>query len=409
MQTGPSPREQGLSALRQGDAATAARLLADAVRADGNDAESWSALGVALCQLGRGADGIPVLQRAVALRPNAAPVQFNLGRALELQGRLPEALASFRRTLELDPAHTGAGEAVRRVEAKGSTGTSSTLGDFVLTPAPAVAPMPVPTPMVPPPPQAGTYAHMRPAPASPFPPGQQSPPLSGYAPPSPRPYSPPSYSAPPYSAPSRPGGRSAPTRSAMSPWAVLGVVVTVILATGGGLVLILAALLLPAMQRAREAAVRVERQQQERAWPNSSAGYVPPASLTPTSPPPTFRSTPQFRPAPMPELPRAHIAAPQIRQYEMPAPRIRQYEIPQPPRFTPPPIPEPPHFTPPSIPTSPSPRMYFPRSFPGGGGPRFRSGPSATDSGGPAPAPGEPTGAPTPGTSDAAPAPGAVN
>jgi hypothetical protein len=390
METTPSFREQGLSALRQGDATAAARFLSDAVRMDANDAEVWSALGVALCKLRQMPEGLAALQRAVELRPSAAPLHFNLGWALELRGQPVEALASFRRTLELHPAHAGATDGIRRLEAPAPAVAAPTLGDFMLaSDRPAMASLPAVAPVPP-----AAFAPVVKAPATTWLPssGSQAPPLAGYGRPAPM----------TYGGARQQAGAPQAHRSGMSPWAIVGIVFLVLLVAGGGVVMVLAGLFLPAVQRAREAAVRAERRQQERAWPGRPGGTSPVPGYIPRTSTPTFGTAPQFRPSPIPDLPRTRIAEPRLRQYEMPTPRMRQYQIPEPPRFTPPPIPEPPHFTPPDMPMPRSPRMFGPRSFPGGGGPRFRYGPPGAEM----PTPTEPSGTPVPGTTDVAPAPG---
>lgn len=346
MQAGPSFKEQGLLSLRQGDAATAVHFLSDAVRVDPADAEAWAALGVAFCKLGQLAEGVAALQRAVALRPSAAPLQFNLGRALELRGQVPEALECYRRALELDPAHPGAAEATRRLAGKvvvpGSPATP-TLGDFILAAEPSAMAVPAPVAPAAPPP-------FRPSPVT-----QQVSPYAGYSPPA----------TAAYPGPYQPHRPAPPRRSGTSPWVVIAAIFGGLLVAGGAVVLILAAILLPAVQRAREAALRVERRQQESAL-RSMSGYRP--SRPQFSPPVSsirLHTAPIVQPPPTPVMPQTPIVVP----------RPHPVVIPEPPRFTPPPVPEPPHFSPPTIPVPVPPRMLSPHPFPGGDGPRLRYGP----------------------------------
>lgn len=349
MQAGPSFKEQGLLSLRQGDTTTAARVLSDAVRVDPVDAEAWSALGVALCKLGQTGEGVAALQRAVALRPSAAPLQFNLGRALELRGQVPEALECYRRALALDPAHTGAAEATRRLDEKvvvPASPATPALGDFILAAEPSAMAVPAPVAPATPPP-------FRPSPVP-----QQASPYAGYSPPA----------TAAYPGPYQPHRPAPPRRSGTSPWVVIAAIFGGLLVAGGAVVLILAAILLPAVQRAREAALRVERRQQENAW-RSTPGYRPP--MPQFSPPVSgvrLQTTPVVQPPPAPVIPQTRIVVP----------RPQTVIIPEPPRFTPPPIPEPPHFSPPTIPVPAPPRMLPPHPFPGGDGPRFRYGPSGS-------------------------------
>jgi len=400
MQNGPSSKEQGLSALRQGDAASASRLLSEAIRADAADAEAWSGLGVAHCQLGQVPEGVASLRRAVALRPDAAPLHFNLGRALELQGQSLEALGSFQRTLQLDSSHAGAWEALRRVGSAGPSGAAPALGDFALTPAAAADRPAPPAPAAPPVPPS--------APAVPtaFPSAPVRPVYS--APPSIVPPAPPYASSAPYAGSRRPPGAARPANSGTSPWTVLGIILAVVLVGGGALVTVLVAIMLPIVQRARVAAQQAQRQQ-ERAWRNTPGGSSPTFKFSPRTTPPSFRTAPQYRPMPMPEMPRTRIVVPPTRQIEIPQPR----------QFTPPPIPEPPQFTPPtmptrpsiptlrSIPTTPPPRAFYPRTFQGE--PRFRFAPPGTDPSGAPTAPTETAPAPAAGNSDMTPAPAPGN
>lgn len=100
-----SLREQGLQALRQGQIDQAVDLLARAVIADGRDAEAQAFLGVAYSQKGLHAQAKRALQSAVALQPQSASYQFNLGVALEHSGDLQGAAAAYRLALQLNPEH----------------------------------------------------------------------------------------------------------------------------------------------------------------------------------------------------------------------------------------------------------------------------------------------------------------
>ncbi|MCC2672522.1 MAG: Tetratricopeptide repeat [Armatimonadetes bacterium] len=95
MQTELGPRDRGLTALRQGDTTGAVALLTEALRLDPADADACSALGVAFCQTQRPQDGVRALRRAVELRPDRAPLTFNLARGLEMTGQPAAALESY--------------------------------------------------------------------------------------------------------------------------------------------------------------------------------------------------------------------------------------------------------------------------------------------------------------------------
>ncbi|ACG73886.1 Spermine synthase [Anaeromyxobacter sp. K] len=110
----------GVAALGRGDAAGIARLEA-AAQAAPADGVIRQAVAEALVQLGVDADRSSDLARAevlyraaIAAWPRFATAWVNLGRALALEGRLPEALAAERRALDLNPesgsAHRWAAE-----------------------------------------------------------------------------------------------------------------------------------------------------------------------------------------------------------------------------------------------------------------------------------------------------------
>lgn len=178
-----TPRDQGLEALRAGDPARAIESFRQAVQQAPQDGHAWGGLGVAYCQAGRAAEGVGALEKAVVLVPSQASLHYNLGRALEHVQRPVEALAAYRRAVQLDAAHRQASAAVERLSASGDPGWPA-------------AP-PTPTAMVPP-----TPPHL-PAPP-PFPPD----PRGGAPPPGPV-----GLSASP--AGSAPGAGSAPPTAAV--------------------------------------------------------------------------------------------------------------------------------------------------------------------------------------------------
>ena len=171
-------REQGLAALRAGDAAAAVQHLQAAVQQTPNDGQAWGCLGVALCQAKRAGEGVQALEKATGLLPREPTLQFNLGQALELAGRRDGALDAYRRCLNLDGNHAGATAAVKKLS----------------TPV-AAPPRPAPAPAVAAPPAAAPVNGSAPVygatptPAAP----------SAYA-------APPVYGAPPTTGAPRPNG-----------------------------------------------------------------------------------------------------------------------------------------------------------------------------------------------------------
>lgn len=65
----------------------------------------WKLRGVVLCQLGRTADSIAPLRKAVSLEPRDHEAYFNLGNALKELNRLDEAVTCFRKALAIDPTY----------------------------------------------------------------------------------------------------------------------------------------------------------------------------------------------------------------------------------------------------------------------------------------------------------------
>src|SRR5262249_5741502 len=100
-----SPREQGVQALRAGRVDEAIELLAQAVAADGRDAEAHAFLGVAHSQKGCHTRARQSLQSAVALAPGNPHYRFNLGVALERAGDVSGAAEAYRETLVIHPQH----------------------------------------------------------------------------------------------------------------------------------------------------------------------------------------------------------------------------------------------------------------------------------------------------------------
>ena len=80
-------------------------------------------LGNALSEQGKLDEAIACYRRAIELDPKFALAHNNLGVALQDQGKLDEAIACYRKAIELDPkcapAHSNLGDAL---EATGKTG-----------------------------------------------------------------------------------------------------------------------------------------------------------------------------------------------------------------------------------------------------------------------------------------------
>ena len=96
------------SALRELDQLEEARqAFVQAMDRQPNDAKILTNLGTVLKDLGQLSEALPLLQRAVELDGDAVS-HSNLGHALYLQGKLPEATQSFEAALVRDPDHPDA-------------------------------------------------------------------------------------------------------------------------------------------------------------------------------------------------------------------------------------------------------------------------------------------------------------
>jgi Tfp pilus assembly protein PilF len=99
-----SPETQSLMRLvSQGHYREAAALAQAMTQSHPKHAFGWKALGVVLKKVGRSADALAPMKKAIALAPNDAEAHTNLGSILGDLGRYDEAEASFRRALKIDP------------------------------------------------------------------------------------------------------------------------------------------------------------------------------------------------------------------------------------------------------------------------------------------------------------------
>ena len=98
----------------RGDVAAAQISLARAVELDPTSHEASFALGALRCErLGRCAESLDLLQRAIALAPDSVRYEVAAGRAFLQVGRIREARQAFSTAVNLDPssveAHVGLG------------------------------------------------------------------------------------------------------------------------------------------------------------------------------------------------------------------------------------------------------------------------------------------------------------
>jgi superkiller protein 3 len=99
-----------------GDAASAAAVLTEAVKANANDAGAQFNLGVALQATNdfRGAED--AFRKATQLSPNFALAHNNLGLALAAKKKPGEAAAAFRKAVELQPDSLDYRDNLRKAE-----------------------------------------------------------------------------------------------------------------------------------------------------------------------------------------------------------------------------------------------------------------------------------------------------
>ena len=106
----PGPRELDtlLAVFREGRYAEAVTLARTMTEHFPQHAFGWKTLGVVYMQLGRCADALEPMKKAVALSPGDLEAHYNLGVTLQELDRLQEAESSYRRALRIDPHYADA-------------------------------------------------------------------------------------------------------------------------------------------------------------------------------------------------------------------------------------------------------------------------------------------------------------
>ncbi|EAU55752.1 tetratricopeptide repeat protein [Mariprofundus ferrooxydans] len=103
----PQPPQTQINAIAQrlnsGDLETAEKLAQSLARSFPGHAHSWTMLGIVLAQMGRVAESLTPLQKAVNLMPGDSGPHSNLGNALLQLGRLQEAEACYRKAIAVNP------------------------------------------------------------------------------------------------------------------------------------------------------------------------------------------------------------------------------------------------------------------------------------------------------------------
>ncbi|MBV8535210.1 MAG: tetratricopeptide repeat protein [Alphaproteobacteria bacterium] len=98
-----STLEDAIAHHRAGRLEAAERLYEDVLRADPKAADAWQFLGLIALSRGDSADAVARIERAIALKPDAAVYHFNLGLVWYRQGEVSRAIASYRQAIELAP------------------------------------------------------------------------------------------------------------------------------------------------------------------------------------------------------------------------------------------------------------------------------------------------------------------
>ena len=95
--------KQALSLLKENRLVEAGHLLAEVCRTDPSDAEAWFKLGIVNFELNAFSHAETCFRRAIELRPRLDSAYYNLGRSLEFQGKLDEAIAVYQELLRFAP------------------------------------------------------------------------------------------------------------------------------------------------------------------------------------------------------------------------------------------------------------------------------------------------------------------
>ncbi len=100
--------DRAVTAHAAGDIGVAQDLYRSLLESSPDNHVALHLLGVSFIQQGRPINGIPLIERALLLKPDYADARFNLGCALQGLDRLDEAIAHYNAALAINPDHAGA-------------------------------------------------------------------------------------------------------------------------------------------------------------------------------------------------------------------------------------------------------------------------------------------------------------
>src|SRR5690242_20111860 len=108
MFTPPQALALGLRHHQAGDLVTAEQMYRSVLQADPCHVRALEGLALIALQQGRNAVAMDYLTQALQVNPASPATHFHLGRAYRAQGRLEEAVASYRQSLHLNAASAAA-------------------------------------------------------------------------------------------------------------------------------------------------------------------------------------------------------------------------------------------------------------------------------------------------------------
>jgi len=98
--------EKGFEEYNQFNYVTAISYFDRAIVLDTNNYKAYNGKGIALCFKGQYSNGMPLIQKALDMKPDYANGYFNMAMAYKLQKDYDNSLAFFNKALAIDPNDT---------------------------------------------------------------------------------------------------------------------------------------------------------------------------------------------------------------------------------------------------------------------------------------------------------------